>query len=170
MPLCKSACLTLITCTRIFSEYHRLAIGRWVRFFLKGALWLRIPQPLYFYQEDRNGLFILILYLRLLLSNLLWLLYADAKKTYHSLLMNSSAWVLNQSHSLLPHGLGPTRLLCPWDVPGKNTGVLLPGIFLTQELNLLSCIIHWLFTTESLGKSSESQSLLLDIMYFVFNV
>ena len=22
-----------------------------------------------------------------------------------------------------PHGLQPTRLLCPWDSPGKNTGV-----------------------------------------------
>ena len=34
----------------------------------------------------------------------------------------------------------PTRLLCPWDSPGKNTGVsclfLLQGIFLTQGLNL----------------------------------
>ena len=27
------------------------------------------------------------------------------------------------SDSLQPHGLGPTRLLCPWDFPGKNTGV-----------------------------------------------
>ena len=27
------------------------------------------------------------------------------------------------SHSLGPHGLQPTRLLCPWDSPGKNTGV-----------------------------------------------
>ena len=31
-------------------------------------------------------------------------------------------------------------LFCPWDSPGKNTGVschfLLQGIFLTQELNL----------------------------------
>ena len=27
------------------------------------------------------------------------------------------------SHSVRPHGLQPTRLLCPWDSPGKNTGV-----------------------------------------------
>ena len=27
------------------------------------------------------------------------------------------------SDSLRPHGLKPTRLLCPWDYPGKNTGV-----------------------------------------------
>ena len=43
------------------------------------------------------------------------------------------------SNSLWPHGLHPTRLLCPWDFPGKNTGVgyhaLLQGIFLTQGSN-----------------------------------
>ena len=27
------------------------------------------------------------------------------------------------SDSVRPHGLQPTRLLCPWDSPGKNTGV-----------------------------------------------
>ena len=27
------------------------------------------------------------------------------------------------SDSLRPHRLQPTRLLCPWDSPGKNTGV-----------------------------------------------
>ena len=40
------------------------------------------------------------------------------------------------SDSLWPHGLQPTRLLCPWNVPGKNTGVgchfLLQGIFEIQ--------------------------------------
>ena len=44
------------------------------------------------------------------------------------------------SDSLLPHGLWPARLLCPWNVPGKNIGVdchfLLQGIFPTQRLNL----------------------------------
>ena len=38
-------------------------------------------------------------------------------------------------------------ILCPWDSPGKNTGVgshtLLQGIFLTQEWNLLLlCLLH----------------------------
>ena len=27
------------------------------------------------------------------------------------------------SDSLWPHGLLPARLLCPWDAPGKYTGV-----------------------------------------------
>ena len=44
------------------------------------------------------------------------------------------------SDSLQPHGLQPARLLCPWDSPGKNTGVgchalLLQGIFPTGESN-----------------------------------
>ena len=42
--------------------------------------------------------------------------------------------------TLQPLGLLPARLLCPWDFPGKNTGVgchfLLQGIVTTQELNL----------------------------------
>ena len=49
------------------------------------------------------------------------------------------------SKTLQPHGLYPTRLLYPWDSPGKNTGVscrfFLQGIFLTLESNpgLLHC-------------------------------
>ena len=43
------------------------------------------------------------------------------------------------SDSSRPHGLKPTRLLCPWNLPGKNTGVgchsLLLGIFPTQGSN-----------------------------------
>ena len=50
--------------------------------------------------------------------------------------------------SLRPHGLQPTRLLCPWDSPGTNTGVgchvLLQGIFLTQGSNpCLLHLVHW---------------------------
>ena len=46
----------------------------------------------------------------------------------------------NSCPTLLPHrGLQPTRLLCPRDFPGKNTGVVCPfllqGIFSTQGLN-----------------------------------
>ena len=49
-------------------------------------------------------------------------------------------WVTSVvSNSLQPHGLWPTRLLCPWDSLGKNTGVgchaLLQGLFPTQGLN-----------------------------------
>ena len=42
----------------------------------------------------------------------------------------------------------PTKLLCPWDSPGKKTGVdchaLLQGIFPTQGSNpFLLCLLHW---------------------------
>ena len=45
-------------------------------------------------------------------------------------------------------GLWPTRLLCPWNFPVKNTEVgcrfLHKGIFPTQELNPhLSCLLRW---------------------------
>ena len=51
------------------------------------------------------------------------------------------------SNSLYPHGLR-TRLLCPWDSSGKNTGVgccfLLQGIFPTQGSNPhLLHLLHW---------------------------
>ena len=43
------------------------------------------------------------------------------------------------SDSLPPHELEPSRLICPWNSPGKNTGVsshfLLQGIFPTQWWN-----------------------------------
>ena len=49
------------------------------------------------------------------------------------------------SDSWRSHGLWPARFLCPWNFPGKNTGVgcgsLLQGIVLTRESNpgLLHC-------------------------------
>ena len=47
-----------------------------------------------------------------------------------------------------PHGPWPTRLLCPWDSPDKNTRVgchfLHHGIFPTQRSNpSLLCLLHW---------------------------
>ena len=58
------------------------------------------------------------------------------------------------SSSLQSHGLQPARLLCPWDSPGKNTGVgyhlLLQGIFLTQGSNRR--LAGGFFTTKPPGK------------------
>ena len=63
--------------------------------------------------------------------------------------MQPDRWVISQlflfSHLspvwlLWPHGLWLAGLLCPWDFPGKHTGVgchfLLQGIIPTQGLNL----------------------------------
>ena len=54
-------------------------------------------------------------------------------------------WLLSSVRLLRLHGREPAGLLCPWNSPGKYTGVgchsLLQGIFLTQgsNLNLLHC-------------------------------
>ena len=49
------------------------------------------------------------------------------------------------SNSFRAHVLKPARLLCPWNFPGKNTGVgchfLLQGIVPTYVSNL--CLLHW---------------------------
>ena len=71
------------------------------------------------------------------------------------------------SDSLCLCGLQPTRLLCPWDSPGKNSGVgchaLLQGIFLTHGSNLhLLCLLHWQAGSLLLalsGKPAKSHSL-----------
>ena len=73
------------------------------------------------------------------------------------------------SDSLQLYGLWPIRLLCPWDSPGKNTGLgchaLLQGIFPTQKSS--PCLLHLLhykgifFTTEPLGKPIYSNTLIL---------
>ena len=52
------------------------------------------------------------------------------------------------SNSVWPAGLSPGRLLCPWNPPGKNTGVgcdfLFQGISPTQGLNPhLLHLLHW---------------------------
>ena len=51
----------------------------------------------------------------------------------------------------------PARLLCPWDFPGKNTGVgchfLLEWIFPSlMDQTWVSCIGRWFFNPESPGK------------------
>ena len=62
------------------------------------------------------------------------------------------------SSFLQPHGLQPTRLLCPWDFSGKNTGVgcnaLLQGIYLAQVWNphLLHSISYIALPSDPPGK------------------
>ena len=70
------------------------------------------------------------------------------------------------SDSLRPHGLQPTRLLCPWDFPGKSTGVgchcLLRNLS-TTDIQILSkiavakkklCSMNWAITLCNLGNLS----------------
>ena len=69
---------------------------------------------------------------------------------FFSLKWNAFMWVVVIVTMLCPnllwsHGLQPTRFLCPWNFPGKNTGVghhfLLQGIFPTQGSN--PGLLHW---------------------------
>ena len=67
------------------------------------------------------------------------------------------------SDSLRPHRLQPTRLLSPWDSPGKNTEVgchfLLQRIFWTQGQNLhfvSPALAGRFFTAEPTGSSAVS--------------
>ena len=50
---------------------------------------------------------------------------------------------LSMSDSLRPHGMQPARLLCPWDSPGKDSGVgchaLLQGILRPRDRTHVSC-------------------------------
>jgi len=80
------------------------------------------------------------------------------------------------SDSSQPYGLQLTRLLCPWDSLGMNTGVgchaLFQGIFLTQGSNpdllwLLHCrqILYHL----SAGIGNRVIHLLGDVCIYMYN-
>ena len=47
------------------------------------------------------------------------------------------------SDSLRPHGLQPTRFFCPWDFPGKSTGVRLQSrdIILQTKIHIVKTMV-----------------------------
>ena len=59
-----------------------------------------------------------------------------------------------------PHWLQPTKLMCPRDFTGKNTGVCchfpLQGIFPTQGWTTVSCLAGAFLTTEPSVKPSQN--------------
>ena len=66
--------------------------------------------------------------------------------------------------TLQPHGLQPTRLLCPWDSPGKSTGVgyrlLLQRIFLIQ--GSIPLLLHWQVDSLPLSHVGSPQRFLVE--------
>ena len=63
------------------------------------------------------------------------------------------------SHSLRPYELQPTRFLCPWDFPGKNTGVGCHA-WVAQQSNL--CFLHLLrWQVDSSPLSHQGSRLIL---------
>ena len=76
---------------------------------------------------------------------------------------NSGVYAV-MSNSFWTSGLSSTRLLCPWDSPGKNIGVdchaPLQGIFLIQGSNLnLLCLPNWQAGSLPLGPPGKSEGL-----------
>ena len=66
------------------------------------------------------------------------------------------AQALSRVRLFVTYGLYPTRLLCPWNFPGKNSGAgclfLLQGIFPTQGSNpYLLHLLHWLVSSLALS-------------------
>ena len=84
----------------------------------------------------------------------------NLKKRLKKSRCTEQSWTGNETFPRTAHSLShvrlfvtpwtaePARLLCPWNFPGKNTGVgchfLLQGIFPTQGSNPnLLCLLHW---------------------------
>ena len=77
------------------------------------------------------------------------------------------------SDSSRPHGLQPARLLCPWDFPGKNTGVgchcleqYWSNIHSFKSNCLLKCILHPVPGCVGISKINEVLSLPFKILQF----
>ena len=76
----------------------------------------------------------------------IWPWLRPAYYSNHLILVTLTSCLIAQSCLTLlqPHRLWPSRFLCSWDFPGKNTEVcchfLLKGIFLTQGPN--PCFLH----------------------------
>ena len=71
------------------------------------------------------------------------------------------------SDSVRPHGLQPTRLLCPWDSPGKNTGVGCHFLLQCMKVKSESEVTQSCLTLrDPMGCSLPGSS---DILYWCFS-
>ena len=79
--------------------------------------------------------------------------------------------------SLQPYGLSPTRLLCPWNSPGKHTGegcyALLQWTFGPRHQthdSYISCIGRQiLYYQHHLGSQKEKKSIVKSYILYDFN-
>ena len=95
-------------------------------------------------------------------------LLAEWPWTYHETKSVSRSVTFDSSR---PHGLWPARFLCPWNSPGKNTGVgchfLLQGSSGPRDwthASCGSCIAGRVFTAERWGKPT---SLVVNFYFYV---
>ena len=101
-------------------------------------IYLMLVAPMYIYNLNLSWEF-----KKCLCKCLTHHLHLDFRSTCSKCLHECS--VAQSCPILWPYGLQPSKLLCPWNFPGKNTGTgchfLLQGIFLTQGLN--PHLLHW---------------------------
>ena len=80
------------------------------------------------------------------------------RRQLQGLRANACSVALVVSDSVCLYRSQPSRLLCPWESPGKNTGLgchalLLQGIFPTQGYNpRLLCLLRWQESSLPLGR------------------
>ena len=104
------------------------------------SFWCFIEKPSFFHSFIHENYWLFPFYS----NNLAFILHSFS---YEYFTLGIYMCILSSSvgfDSLSPHGLYPTRLLCPWNFLGKNTGMgcyfFLQGIFPTQELN--QCLLY----------------------------
>ena len=87
-----------------------------------------------------NSMYFWLLYQKLTYINANTCTHLNSYTLVTSLVSRFCEDTPDYNKSLWPHGLQPSRLICPRDSAGKNTGVgsrsLLQGIFSTQGSNL----------------------------------
>ena len=71
------------------------------------------------------------------------------------------------SNSLQPHWLQPTKLICPWDSPSKNTGVVaIPfsrGSSQPRDQTQVSCIVGRFFLLKGMGGQGRPRVVLKEV-------
>ena len=81
----------------------------------------------------------------------------------------------NRGDSVRPHRRQPTRLRCPWDSPGKNTGVGCHFLLQCVKVKSLSCVrllvTPWTAAHQappSMGFSRQEYAILNSIIFYIF--
>ena len=101
------------------------------------------------------------------------LLYSTGTFTQYSVIIYMEVWSV--SHSVVPdslwlHGLQPTRLLCPWDFPSKDTGLgchfLLQGIFPNQGSN--PGLLHYRQILYQLKSTCKNESIKECVCIYIY--
>ena len=120
-----------------FSQYSTKVNLNRFQCLLKTRLKQKLQHVFFYFKKIFQVINFVEPFLRIVGSKSLWHFYKnwlEAWRVSHSVV----------SDSLWPHGLYPTKFLCPWDSLGRNTGVsshsLLQGILPSRDWTQISCI------------------------------